>query len=369
MLLVGVVAAGLATAGALPATAHDTSHVITHHSSEPSEPTVVASGLNNPRQLSFDRNGNLYVAEAGSGGTEACTTGPEGGEVCFGTSGSVTKVSKHGSQSRVLTGLPSIAAVDGSQAAGPSDVAALGWGRLAVLIGLGGNPDTRAAVGSEGKRLGTLQVANLRSGRTWTVADLAKFEAKTNPIHDIDSNPVGLQVGRGFAIVADAGGNTVVKIGRHHKLRTIAVLSDQVALVPGGGGATMPAQAVPTSTAWGPDGALYISQLTGFPFEQGLSKIYRVGRHGHLSVYASGLTNVTDLAFRGRTLYAVQISTTGLLNGPVGSLVRVGKHSTAPTILYDNLFAPYGIAIRGHAAYVTTGSVATGAGQVMRFPL
>ena len=40
----------------------------------------------------------------------------------------------------------------------------------------------------------------------------------------------------------------------------------------------------------------------------------------------SGLTNVTDLAFNGRHLYAVQISTEGLLNGPTGS---VGGRSSA----------------------------------------
>ena len=65
----------------------------------------------------------------------------------------------------------------------------------------------------------------------------------------------------------------------------------------------------------GRDGAYYVSQLTGFPFPKGAANIYRVDpRTGRTNVYASGLTNVTDLAFDGRTLYAVQISTEGLLH-------------------------------------------------------
>ncbi len=60
----------------------------------------------------------------------------------------------------------------------------------------------------------------------------------------------------------------------------------------------------------GHDGAYYVSQLTGFPFPKGAANIYRIDpRNGRKTVYASGLTNVTDLAFRGRTLYAVQLAT------------------------------------------------------------
>ncbi len=105
-------------------------------------PTRVASGLDNPRQLSFGAAGDIYVAEAGRGGTSPCKTGPEGDEVCFGTTGAVTRVHR-GHQSRVLKGLPSLGAKDGSAAIGPSDVEFLGGRYLAVLIGLGANPAER----------------------------------------------------------------------------------------------------------------------------------------------------------------------------------------------------------------------------------
>jgi hypothetical protein len=44
--------------------------------------SVVATGLNNPRHLSFSQ-GALYVAEAGTGGKGPCATGEEG-VVCVG---------------------------------------------------------------------------------------------------------------------------------------------------------------------------------------------------------------------------------------------------------------------------------------------
>ena len=130
---------------------------------------------------------------------------------------------------------------------------------------------------------------------------------------------------------------------------------------------------MPTSVATrGWDGALYISQLTGFPFQKGLASIYRLDSRGHLTKYASGLTNVTDLAFNGKTLYAVQISTEGLLTGPIGSVVKVKPHGELPTDhtpIAAGLFAPYGIAIKRDNAYVTTGAVAAGAGQVIKIQL
>src|SRR5919108_5761738 len=69
---------------------------------------VVARGLNNPRGIAFGPDGALYVAEAGAGGAGPCLTGPEGEQVCFGSSGAVTRVWR-GTQHRVQGGLPSLA--------------------------------------------------------------------------------------------------------------------------------------------------------------------------------------------------------------------------------------------------------------------
>ncbi|MBS2940420.1 ScyD/ScyE family protein [Nocardioides sp. J2M5] len=357
-----------------------------HHPSPPDGPMVVATGLDNPRQLSFD-DGVLYVAEAGTGGTEACQPGPEGGDVCFGQTGAVTRIGR-GGQERVLEGLPSIAAPDGSAAIGPSDVSVHG-GWYAVLVGLGADPSARSAPGAPAyaPMLGTLLGGRLddHSGRHGgharhdagprVIADVSAHEAAANPDGaQVDSNPVGLVRARGGWIVADAGGNDVVRVNDSGRIATLGVFPTRLVppppfLPPG----DIPMDAVPTSAVRGPDGALYVSQLTGFPFPAGGSTIWRLVRGEAPTVYATGLTNVTDLGWRGGRLYAVQLADDGLLavpegQPPSGSLLRVDPGG-AHEVVADDLVAPYGLAFAGHSAYVSTCSVCPDGGQVVRLPL
>ena len=87
-------------------------------------------------------------------------------------------------------------------------------------------------------------------------------------------------------------------------------------------------------------------------------------------MYASGLTNLTDLAFApDGSLYAVEIASTGLLNGPIGALVRITPGSSQHTTVVGDLFAPYGVALTGSTAYVSTCAVCTGGGEVIKVSL
>jgi hypothetical protein len=369
----------------------------------PSGYDVVATGLNNPRHLTFTGRGDLLVAESGTGGDGPCIMSSEGSQVCYGATGSITKITpgRHGwQQSRVVTGLPSLAgtvddpatgAMKGGSATGPSDVDLLFGHRYVVSVGLGAPPSARdhgAATESPGsstpatlpKGFGTLLLTDTshgpfsrwkhRSGDQFRVlADIAGHEQRTNPVDDPDSNPSSLLRVGGRYVVADAGGNTVVSASLFGHVSTVASFPDQ--MVPGPGGALMPMQAVPTSVARY-RGQLYVSQLTGFPFPQGGSTIWRIDRHGNPEAYATGLTNVTDLAFaRDGSLYAVEISTAGLASGgpPIGALVHIPRGGGEAQVVAGGLFAPYGVALRGHDAYVTTGSVLPGGGQVVRIPL
>lgn len=362
-----------------------------------SEPTVIATGLNNPRHLTFTSDGRLLVAESGMGGDGPCITSSEGGQICYGASGSITElVREHGhwSQRRVVTGLPSLASPvadadsgspAGGSALGPSDVEAFGSHHYLVSIGLGADPAARGkgqAVTAPGstdpatlpKGFGTLVLTGGSHGkhhRVVVVSDIAKHEQRTNPIDNPDSNPAAmLRLGK-HVLVADAGGNTVVATSGFGRIRTIASFPDTMVQAPGAPeGTLMPMQFVPTSVA-AHRGHLYVSQLTGFPFPQGASTIWKLDAKGGPTAYATGLTNVTDLAFGpGGWLYAVEISTGGLATtGPIGALVRIPPGGGTPETVVEGLFAPYGLALHGGAAYVTTGSVAPGGGDVVRIPL
>jgi hypothetical protein len=366
----------------------------------PSGPTVIASGLNNPRHLTFAGN-HLLVAESGTGGDGPCIVSSEGGQVCYGATGSVTElVRRRGAwhQKRVVTGLPSLAApaddpangvTKGGSATGPSDVEGLG-GHYLVSVGLGAPPSARGkdqattsptstAKATLPKGFGTVLVATGWSkrhhlgNRFHVLADIARHEDRTNPVDTPDSNPASLLRVDRHVLVADAGGNTVVSAGLlSGHVSTVASFPDQMVQVPGApDGTLMPMQAVPTSVTKY-RGDLYVSQLTGFPFPQGGSTIWKIDWRGHKQAYATGLTNVTDLAFAGDgSLYAVEISTAGLASGgpPIGALVRIPRGGGAAEVVAGGLFAPYGVALHGGAAYVTTGSVLPGGGEVVRIPL
>ena len=68
------------------------------------------------------------------------------------------------------------------------------------------------------------------------------------------------------------------------------------------------------------------------------------------------------------SLYAVEIAT-GLLAGPIGSLKKVTPGSSEHETVLGGLFAPYGVAFGGGAAYVTTCAVCIGGGEVIKIGL
>lgn len=333
----------------------------------------VATGLDNPRGLAFGPDGTLYIAEAGRGGTAPCYVTGDGAENCVGPTGAVTEV-RRGVQRRLVSGLPSAAEAGGGGATGPHDVSLLGNGNIVVSLGLGADPALAAPGGPlAGTGLGSLIRLMGRSGKWKSVADIGAYEASANPDGGAhDTNPYGVLATSRGTYVADAGGNSLLRVSSSGRISTVAVFPDRLAPAPPflglPPGAQIPAQAVPTAVAEGPDGALYVSQLTGFPFPVGGSTIWRIGAAGP-TAYLTGFTNVVDLAFGSDgSLYVVELASAGLLAGLDGTVIRVspsGERSPVAT----GLFAPGGIAIGpDHAAYVTVCSVCPRGGAVLRFP-
>jgi len=364
-LLVVLAAAATAVAG-LPAAAVG--------EADGPDAKVIASGLNSPRGLSFGRDGALYVAEAGKGGAGPCFAGPEGPS-CFGHSGSVTRIGRHGGQRRVITDLSSYGQQGtGDAAIGPSDVAFRG-GKMYLTEGLGLDLDfskTLPALDDMGQLLRAFPGRN----RTRTVVDLADFEDASNPTGDEENvNPNSVIATSRGQIVSDAGANDLLLVRPNGSVKVLATFPNVMVPAPPDlglpPGTEIPMDFVPTSVTRGPGGALFVGQLTGFPFPPGGAKVWRIDPGHTPRVRASGFTNIIDIAFdrRGR-LYVLEIFKNGLLSGdPTGALIRVGRNGRQHEIMSDGLITPGGLAIRGDNAYVSNCGTCAGGGEVLRISL
>jgi hypothetical protein len=354
--------------------------------------SVVLSGLNAPRHLTIARDG-LWVAEAGAGGpagTSNCVTGPATGgtgttQYCVGQTGAVALIRS----GRVVFSvrLPSVIQESTKEVAGPSAVA-FGDGRAAVTMqdvlvnSQGGNALPKPA----GNLFGQLLI---RSGRSVTAVNLAAFAAAhlqsasslgTEPGEvAYDSDPFDVIAYHGGWVVADAAANSLLQVSPSGQVRLLArfpAVSEQAPPgVFGPGPVTVKAQAVPTSIAVGPDGALYVGILRGVPSDPGTAYIYRVVPGHQPSIWARGLTAVTAIAFdRQGRLLATEYSTGGLLAPPTvpGALVRISSNGQTVTALpVPGLFQPTGLAVGpGGAVYVSNYgfSVATAAhpGEILK---
>jgi hypothetical protein len=348
--------------------------------------TPVVTGLDSPRGVAVTADGTLYVAESGAGGTDPCITHPELGHVCFGATGGISKVTG-GTATRIVDGLMS-AITDTGETFGPSDVIVAADGTIWYLTGgpAAGAAETRAMV-TGGEGIGQLWKLGA-DGKSVSVADLAAFESANNPDAAQpgnalpDSNANGLAASDAGVLVADAGANDLLVVGPDGAISVAAVFPitfmplppDPTASAdPGASPAMLPMDPVPTAVAVGPDGAYYVGQLTGFPFPAGGASVWRVVAGEEPTVYASGFTNITDVAFGADgSLYVLEIAHDGLLAAapgtlPEGGLWKVPAGGGTPELLVSQgLPMPGGLAVADDGTvYVSTCAVCPDGGSIV----
>jgi hypothetical protein len=332
---------------------------------------TIASGLANPRGLNFAPNGDLYVAESGRGGTGNCTFSPPNPAVsrCYGETGAVSRIRPEGGFERVVTGLPSLGQPSGLAEGGPVDVSFVGTS-FYVTMSWGGNPSLRAALGPKGYMFGSLLHAT-PSGAYKVLTDVAQHEVQYNPAGgNIDSNPYGTVALPGRRVIADAGANALIEVQANGRTNTFALppYLPNIPPIPG------PREPVPTSVTEGPDGALYVSLLTSFPFWRGSAAVLRVESDGSaIAPYVTGLTAVVDTAFdTGGALYILEVASGQAGPPPFNPGLGIGRllrkcPGGSPGVLLTGLIVPGGVAVGPDGAvYLTNFGTSPTLGEVLR---
>jgi hypothetical protein len=344
---------------------------------------VVASGLNAPRHLSFGPGG-LYIPEAGTGGGGSCGT-PGDGSLCAGPTASVSVLGAFGRRT-VLSGLPSVIN-PGEGAFGPAAVV-FDRGRLATVFqNTTVNQDGSSVRGPGAELFGKVVRAWPFSGPSgWSVrADVTGFAAAHPqdpgtiggpPGENVyESNPYDIVPYAGGFAIADAAANDVLYLSPQGGLSLVSRLPTTPQTVPAGilgpDPVTIDAQAVPTSLAVGPDGALYVATLPGFPALAGTAKVYRLRSGQQPVAVVTGLTEVTDISFdRQGRLLVLEYNTGGGLAPPTtpGALLRVSRTGAVSTLPVDGLSGPTGLAVgRDSTVYIANkGNGPAGSGEVLK---
>jgi hypothetical protein len=310
---------------------------------------VVADGLVSPRGIAYDEAGNLYVAEAGSGG-EKILLEIEGATINGGLTSQVSMISPDGTKSVVVGNLTS--------ATDPFASAALGVIR-AMPVG-----DSLWLVLSDAQGMTVFSDAIVEidkaTTRVKTYIDLRAYEEANNPdgTEEILSNPADIAMGSdGKLYIMDTGANTLLSWTEADGLQVVHAWTDNP---------------VPTSIEFSENGDIYIGFL-GQGLAPGAAKIEHWSADGsELLETFPGLTNVTDiLVDNAGNLYAVQLMILGE-QGPEpssGSVVQVTADAITPVL--EGLDTPYGIAQDGEGNIVVTTNSAYGdpaAGTIVRVP-
>lgn len=349
------------------------------HALDVSQSELLAEGLNNPAGIAFAPDGGLYVTEVGNGGPpnadhSNCTFSPPQPAVerCYGETGALVRILPGGGFERVATGLPSLGLPDGGGEGGPVDVSFQGMAAY-VTLGWGGNPADRAGLGPKSHLFGNL-VRVTPGGAVQRLADVAAHEARENPYGgNVDSNPYGVLAQPGRRVVADAGANALIEVATNGQTRTLAVLPALPAVPILG-----PREPVPTSVTEGPDGALYVSQLSAFPFFAGTAPVLRVESDGSgLSTVTAGFTAVVDIAFDAAgAMYVLEVARGQQTPFPppppnpglgIGRLLRQCPGNPVPEVLVTGLEFARGVAIGPDgAAYFTNRGLSPTTGEVRR---
>ena len=337
-----------------------------------SNASVFATGLNNPRGLTFGPDGSLFVAEGGAGGNQStvgiCEQVPAPiGPYTGGMTARISRITPDGVRHTVLDQLPSsqTSADSGSLISGVADVKFIENELFAILAGAGCSHGL----------LGTSNaVIRIQENHTWTeVADLSAYQA-LHPVAHPDPDDF------------EPDGTWYSMVAIHHELFAVEPNHQELDKITRDGRVTRIADLSKTfppdvrygwygPTAITHDGDdFYIGNLHTFPIVDGSSMILRITTSGKVETVVTGLTTVVGLAFDWRhRLYVLENTTGNPFPTPgTGKVLRVSPHGTLEEIA-TGLFLPTAMTFGPdgdlYVSNVGFGPPPIGLGQIVKIPI
>lgn len=342
----------------------------------PSNARIIVSGLQAPRGLRFGPDGDLYVAEAGTGGLKstgtACTQVPAPvGPYTGGPNARISKISSNGTRTTVASGFPSTQDAMGDLI-GVADVVFLDDTLYALVAGGGcshGNPNSPTGIAK----------VNRTTGQWELIADIGAF-LKTHPT-EFESADDFEPDGTLYSMIAVDG-----------KLYTVEPNHGEVLSVSKGGQikqvidiSAAEGHIVPTSIAE-LGGKFYVGNLNLFPIDPQWARILTISNGGyddhdvpgfdvegyHIVDSKAGFTTVVAVDFGpDGLLYALELSDQAGNPAPgVGKVVRVNRSGKVEDVV-TGLVVPTGMTFGpDKALYVSNaGAAPAGMGQILRIPI